>query len=115
MRAFLHLLRGFPPAFRGLVHLVRSERHAKFHLLATLAVVALGLISNVSDGEWLWLFSAMAAVWIAELMNSAIERLSDRVTTEPDPLIGQAKDLAAAAVLVASLFAAIVGCIVLLF
>ena len=108
------LLRGVPPAWQGLVHLVRTERHAKFHLVATLGVIVLGFAGNVSSGEWLWLFAAMAGVWITELVNSAIERLADRITRETDPLIGQAKDLAAGAVLVAAIFAALVGCIILL-
>lgn len=103
------LLSGFPPAFKGLRELLRSERHARFHLAATIGVITAGLIENVTDAEWLWLMLAIALIWITELINTALERLADRVTKEPDPLIGQAKDLAAAAVLVAAGFAVFVA------
>ncbi len=101
------LLGGFLPALKGLTHLVRSERHSKFHLLATFGVVIGGLVVNVSRNDWLWLTLAIALVWITEALNTAIERLADRVTGDYDPLIGQAKDLAAGAVLVAAVFAAV--------
>jgi len=101
------LLGGFPPAFRGLVHLLRSERHSKFHLLATVGVIVGGLVVNVSRNDWLWLALSIALVWITEALNTAVERLADRVTEQQDPLIGQAKDLAAGAVLVAAMFAAV--------
>jgi diacylglycerol kinase (ATP) len=52
-------------------------------------------------------------VWIAEGLNSALEALADHVATERHPLIGRAKDVAAGAVLVASIAAAAIGLIVL--
>jgi diacylglycerol kinase len=108
-RAPKGLLSGFPPALKGLREVLRSERHARFHLIATLLAIGGGLAANLTDSEWLWVALAIALVWITELINTAIERLANRITTEPDPLIAQAKDLAAAAVLVAATFALIVG------
>jgi diacylglycerol kinase len=51
----------------------------------------------------------MGLVWSAEAFNTALEFLADAVSQEPHPLIGQAKDIAAGAVLMAALAAAIVG------
>ncbi len=50
----------------------------------------------------------------AELLNAAIERLADRITREEDPLIGQAKDLGAGAVLITALSALVVGLLIFL-
>jgi diacylglycerol kinase len=108
-----HLLRGFPPAWAGLVHLVKSERHARFHLAATAGVIATGVLLNIQREDWLWLTIAMATVWMAEAFNTSLERLADRVTQEQDPLIRQAKDLAAAGVLIAAVAAAVIGGMVL--
>jgi diacylglycerol kinase len=63
--------------------------------------------------DWCLIALATASVWAAEAFNTAVERLADRVTTERDPLIKQAKDLAAGAVLLACAGAVAVGLLVL--
>jgi diacylglycerol kinase len=105
-------LRGFGHAARGLARLVRAERHARFHLAATCAVVALAVALRVTLLEALALTLAIGGVWTAEAFNSAVERLADRVTREHDPLIGEAKDLAAGAVLASACAALVVGLLV---
>jgi len=55
----------------------------------------------------------MMAVWTAEALNTALERLSNAVTREPNPLVGQAKDAAAGAVLIAAVGAAAIGALVM--
>jgi diacylglycerol kinase len=113
MRARLgHVLRGFPHAVRGLARLVRTERHARFHLATTGAVVAIAVVLRVTLVEALALTLAIGGVWTAEAFNSALERLADRVTREHDPLIGEAKDLAAGAVLASACAALVVGLLV---
>jgi diacylglycerol kinase (ATP) len=102
----------FRCAFAGVVDLLRTQPHARWHLLASAAVVALGLALGLSQGEWLALVPAMALVWVAEAVNTAIELTCDAITRERNPLIGRAKDMAAAAVLVAALFAVVVGALV---
>ena len=56
----------------------------------------------------------IALVWVAEALNTAVEYLCDKVTTEHDPLIGKAKDVAAAGVLIASIIAAMGGLLLFL-
>jgi len=56
---------------------------------------------------------AIALVWVAEAINTALELLADAVNPQPHPLVGQAKDVAAGAVLIAAVAAAGVGLIVL--
>lgn len=91
-----------------------TQGNARVHLAATVAVVAGGWFFKVSAGEWIALVLAMTAVWVAEGLNTAIEALADRITKEPDPHIGRAKDLAAGAVLIAAVAAAVVGGLVFL-
>lgn len=106
-------LRSFRHAFRGLGFLVRDEPNAWIHALATLAVCVLAAALGVGLAAWCWLVAAMAAVWAAEALNSALEALADVAHPAPHPGIGRAKDLGAAAVLVTACGAAIVGLLVL--
>jgi len=103
----------FRDAARGICLLFASQCHARIHGLAALVVIALGWALKVSPSEWLWLVLAMALVLITEALNTAIELLGDAVTREHHPLIGRAKDIAAGAVLLASIAAAIMGALVL--
>jgi diacylglycerol kinase (ATP) len=99
----------FRAALAGVVFLVRTERHARWHLLATVLVTVLGATLSLTRSEWLILILAMALVWVAEALNTAIEQVCDAVTEEPHPRIGHAKDVAAGAVLLAVIFAVVVG------
>lgn len=102
-------LRPFGWALHGWAHLVRTQRHARFHAGASVLVLALGLWLRAGREDWCWLTVAMALVWSAEAFNSAVEQLADRITREQDPLIGSAKDVAAGAVLFTAVGAAIIG------
>lgn len=77
-----------------------------------MAVLAAGLAVRLAYGEWCLIVLACAAVWTAEALNTAFEFLADATTKEFHPVIGQAKDVAAGAVLVTALAAAIVGLLV---
>lgn len=81
----------------------------RFHAIAALAVIAAGLWLRVGQTDWLWLAAAIAAVWVTELLNTAIERTVDLVSPTAHPLAKAAKDAAAGAVLVAAAFAVAVG------
>lgn len=100
-------------AFRGVVVAWIAERHLKIHSIAAVAVVTAGCYLSISAIEWSILVLAMGLVLAAEYANSALERLADRVSTETHPLIRDAKDFAAAAVLIAAICASLVGVFVL--
>lgn len=103
----------FGYAWNGLRGALRQETHLRFHAVATVVVLAVGAALPLSRTDWALLVVAIGAVWCAELVNTAIERLTDLVSPDPHPLAGQAKDVAAAAVLVTALAAAVVGLLVL--
>jgi len=106
------LLRSFQVAFRGIGLMVRSERNARIHILATLVVVVAGISLEIHRGEWLAVILAIAAVWSAEAFNSAIEELSDVVSPEKSAGIERTKDIAAGAVLIAAIAAIAIATLV---
>jgi diacylglycerol kinase (ATP) len=106
-------LKSFVYAARGLRWLVQDEHNARIHLAASIAVVAAGAVLRVSLAEWRWLVLAIALVWMTEAFNTMVEELCDKVQPEFDPVIGRIKDIAAGAVLVASLAAGVIGILTL--
>ncbi len=107
------LVASFRNALSGLGQLLRSQRNARIHLAITLAVLGVSSWLRLSTGDWALLALAAALVWTAELINSALEAVVDLATKEWQPLARDAKDLSAAAVLVAAVGAAVVGLLVL--
>lgn len=105
-------LRSLRFAWRGLIFLVRSQRNAQLHLAATVAVGVVGVLVGLSASEWCVILLAVAGVWAAEGMNASIELLADAVAPSMHPLVERAKDVAAGAVLVASLAAVGVGLLI---
>jgi len=109
---FSKFLRSFVVGSVGLVHAIGSEQNMRIHCLIALAVIAAGWVFAVAAWEWIVLVLCIGTVISAECMNTAIERLADRVSQEPHPLIKQAKDCSSAAVLVLAITAAVVGGVV---
>jgi diacylglycerol kinase (ATP) len=104
----------FRYAFRGLADLFRTQPNARFHLAASVAVLAAGFWLDISRLEWVAVVLCMALVIALEAANTAIEYLTDLVSPDYHPLAGKAKDVAAGAVLVAAIGAAAVGALVFL-
>lgn len=102
----------FRYAFRGIATMLRTERNARIHALATLLVVGFGFALGVDRLEWIALALAVASVWAAEAFNTAIEALCDVVSAEHHPGIERAKDIAAGAVLLTALGAFLVAVLV---
>jgi diacylglycerol kinase len=105
-------LASFGNALRGL-RAVMAQPNAWIHAAATLAVAALAVLLRVPRDGVLWLVAAVALVWTAEALNTALEQLADAVHPEHHPLVGRAKDVAAGAVLLAATGAAVIGLLVL--
>jgi diacylglycerol kinase len=104
--------RSFVIGFLGLAHAIRSEQNMRIHCVAAIGVAIAGFILILAAWEWIAVVFCIGLVIAAECMNTAIERLADRVTAEKDPLIKQAKDCGAAGVLVLSVMAALVGVVI---
>jgi diacylglycerol kinase (ATP) len=104
--------RSFGHAFRGIGTLLATQHNARIHAGATVAACAAGLWLGISRLEWCCVAIAAAAVWTAEALNTALEILCDAAVPESHPLVGRAKDVAAAAVLVSAAGAALVGLLI---
>ena len=101
-------------AVDGLRWLLASQVNARIHLVVTVAVLGTGFWLRVSARDWCWLVVAVTLVWTAEALNTAVELLGDATSGGvPHPMVGKAKDVAAAGVLLAAMGAAVIGGIIL--
>lgn len=101
-------------AMIGMRGLFVESRNARIQLVIFFLVLVAGFIVDLNRFEWLWLLMASAIVLALEAMNTSIELLADVYTLEFNLKIKQVKDIAAGAVLIASIFAAIVGVLIFL-
>ena len=105
--------RAFSHAFRGLWYVLRTQRNAWIHALATLLVAVFGIWLRLSPHDWAVLVLTVALVWTAEFINTALEAVVDLASPQQHPLAKVGKDVGAAAVLIASIAAILVGLLVL--
>ena len=106
------ILTGFGDAFRGIWITFREERHMQFHFFVAIAVLLCAIFFNLVVWEWCAVLFCIALVFMAEILNTALENMCDAITEEKNPLIRNAKDMGAGAVLVAAILAMVVGLII---
>jgi diacylglycerol kinase (ATP) len=99
-------------AFEGVIHVLRTQRNMRIHFAIATAVLILAFSYGVTRLELVALLVAISFVLIAEMVNTAIEATIDLSTPSFDPLAKVAKDIAAGAVLIASVNALVVGYLV---
>jgi diacylglycerol kinase len=103
---------GFVYASKGLVESIRTQFNIRFHFVATVIAISLSFYFQLNITEWCFIILAIAIVWIAELLNTSIEYLTDFVSPEYNDLAGKVKDIAASAALVAAVASAVIGLII---
>jgi diacylglycerol kinase (ATP) len=106
------LLDSFNFAFEGIIHVLRNERNLRIHFAIAVGVIIAALGFDVTRMDLIALLISIAFVLIAEMLNSAIEAVVDLSTSALDPLAKVAKDVAAGAVLVATVNAVAIGYLV---
>lgn len=104
----------FGHAFRGVWQEVCEDRSFRVHFSMAAAVIVAAIAFRVSLIEWCILLGSITAVLVAELVNSALEKMAEAITEEHDPRIGAALDIGSAAVLLAAIGASIIGAIIFL-
>ncbi|HEY5498309.1 MAG TPA: diacylglycerol kinase family protein [Syntrophales bacterium] len=102
-------LRSFRNAFRGIGILIQSQHNAWIHAFATVAVITAGILWGISKEEWTGIILAIVVVWVAEALNTAFEFLADAANPSFHPLVKNAKDIAAGAVLLAAIGSVVIG------
>lgn len=105
-------LNSFKYAFEGILTSFKTEQNMKIHVIIMIAVIILGIILKISKIEWIICIILFGFVISLELVNTAIENTVDLITLEKNPKAKIAKDVAAGAVLVATITSAIIGMII---
>lgn len=111
-RRRISIVESFNYAVEGIIHVLRTHRNMRIHFVAAVAVLVLALLLGVDRLELVALLLSISFVLITEMINSAIEAAIDVATSSFDPLAKLAKDIAAGAVLIASVNAVAVGYLV---
>ncbi|HTX92128.1 MAG TPA: diacylglycerol kinase family protein [Anaerolineales bacterium] len=105
--------RSFRHAFNGWWYVVRTQRNAWIHAFFTVAVVVVALWLRLPLRDWAVLFLAIALVWTAEFINTALEAVVDLASPRQHPLAKVGKDVGAAAVLLAAAASILVGLLIM--
>ncbi len=104
--------KSFRFAFQGISELFKYEPNIWIHSVISITVIIFGLILNINLYEWGLIALSIGLVLTAEALNSAIEKLMDKISPGHDPQAGKIKDMAAAGVLFAAIAAAVIGLII---
>jgi diacylglycerol kinase len=114
MHAFLSTrILAFRYAFQGWWFVIRTQRNAWIHALVSIGVVAMGLWLGISPRDWAVIVIAIAMVWTAEFINTALEAVVDLASPQQHHLAKVGKDVGAAAVLIAATSSVIIGLLIL--
>lgn len=102
-------IKSFAYALQGIGFMLRTQHNAWVHAVASVGVVAAGLVLRVSVADWRWLIVAIAMVWAAETFNTAVEYVCDVVSPGYSEAVKHAKDIAAGAVFLCAAAAILIG------
>ncbi len=107
------LLHSFAYALAGIYFMLRTQRNIRIHLSAGFLAYCLGIWLGLSLRDFADITIVVGMVVVAEMFNTAVENAVDLATHRRHPLAKAAKDVAAAAVLIASTVAVVVGVLLL--
>jgi undecaprenol kinase len=106
------LRKSFVYAFRGLVKMIREEQNFRVHIFFAAASAVLGALMGISRIEWCLLAVVIGMVFLMEAVNSAVERITDVLRPRINDYAKEIKDITAAAVMISSILAVIVGLLI---
>jgi diacylglycerol kinase len=96
-------------AYNGFIKLIKNEHNSRIQIAVFILVVVMGILFKIEREDWMLIIVVSGIVFLSELFNSAIEKLSDVISPEWNKEIGLIKDYSAGAVLVSSVTALIIG------
>jgi diacylglycerol kinase len=106
-------IRSFGHAFAGLKYVLKTQKNAWIHTIATISVICLAFWLQISAHDFAILILTIGTVWTAEFINTSLEAVVDLASPQKHPLARVGKDVGAAAVLIAALSSVIIGVIIL--
>ena len=111
---FKSRLKAFEHAFSGWWFVIRTQRNAWIHMVVSIAVILMSFILHLNASSWALILLAIAMVWIAEFLNTALEAVVDLASNhQQHELARVGKDVGAAAVLIAAITSVIIGLLIL--
>ncbi len=113
MKRRIHII-SFKHAWDGIVYSFLSQPNFQVHAFFTLLVVCAGRYFSIGSGEWIVLIFTIAMVFVAEMVNTSIECMTDLLTPDYHIAAKRAKDVSAGMVLVTAIFAVIIGAVIFL-
>jgi diacylglycerol kinase len=107
-------LKAFEHAFSGWWFVIRTQRNAWIHMVVSIAVILMSFFLHLDPSSWALILLAIALVWIAEFLNTALEAVVDLASNhQQHELARVGKDVGAAAVLIAAITSVIIGLLIL--
>ena len=106
------LSNSFRNAGRGILQVFRSERSFRLQIAVFAVTIIAGFVFRINGTEWIFILAAGGVVLVCEMINTAIEYVTDLVTEEYRILAKHIKNISAGAVLVSSIIAVIIGLII---
>jgi diacylglycerol kinase (ATP) len=111
---FRSRIKAFGYAFTGWWYVIRTQRNAWIHMVVSVAVILMSFFLRIPASSWALILLAIAIVWIAEFLNTALEAVVDLASNhQQHELARLGKDVGAAAVLIAAFSSAVIGLLVL--
>lgn len=106
------LIKSFGWAMNGIRTAWNEEVNFRIETIVAILVVAVGFYLNFTKLEWVFIFVCISAVLSAEILNTAVEDLCNKVEPNTDPLVGKIKDMMGGFVLIVAITSAIIGTMV---
>jgi len=110
----IRLGKSFKYAFKGLLSLIKKEQNFRLHVLASAAVIFLGIYFEIKLWQWALIVLAIAGIFILEMLNTVLERMIDMFQPRIHQYVEEIKDIMSAVVLVAALASLAVALIIFL-
>ena len=108
----MKVVKSFVYAGRGIKYCFKEEVNFRVHVLASIIVIAAGYFFSISLTEWLFIIACCTLVLAMEMLNTAIEKMCNIISTEFHPAIKFIKDVSAGAVLVCAIGSVLVGAVI---
>lgn len=105
--------RSFRYAFAGWWFVIRTQRNAWIHAIFSILVMVVSIWLRIGPRDWAIILFAIALVWTAEFLNTALEAVVDLASPQQHPMAKVGKDVGAAAVLIAAASSALIGILIL--
>ncbi len=105
-------IKSFKYAFNGIKEAIKTQHNLQIHIVAMILTIFCGIFVKINQTEWLMLIIIFAIVIAMEIINSAVELLTDLVSPQHNIKAGKVKDMSAGAVLISAIAAFIIGIII---